>query len=1226
MKPVGLTLPGAARRGATLLVTLGILTVLGVLAMTFLLTSRLQRQATVNQQHRLAARNHIDEGLHLAMKFVEDAFTYPNYTGEEIPAGAYLSQQRLAPVGHWFDDEYRTKNGMSEDISFQSGDVLVSPALSNAAPSELVNLITPSVLSLIPCALTNGLQLSSNKKPYLRSGWQELDLMMGNEVDVQLRTHQARVAFAVFNCSSFLDANHFISGPTTQKLPRVCFSQADVSNWVAAARSEFPDRFEALDEVLDLDNADESPFFHLSYDPAPDTYPLHYDCFETCTTVGTYAFGSGLTIDLNTPLVGQVLAGLSQLTQDNAVNKINFHRFNLNSVTNHFGLGTHSTDTAAPWFNDASFRQRWLDPVVYLLNMMKAEEPVNTSFRWDNSAELAWTAANFMDEDRIPQISDFVDSELPTRANYAVEDVPLINKISIFNLYDEDGSGANDEAPKEPGYYDLPSSGLSNHYAVAVELWYPFAPNQPPDDTACYVGIYTNPLDVVTTTNRPWTRNEMRDWFDWNSADNSNSVMQTLFNIWGRSYTNAVGAALAGHPLWQTVTNQSSLWFTPDMTNHPSWPVAGTNGSVTLADTPIWQAFYPDTFGVVNTNADGTATTNLYTYLTTTNNHVAWINNDDGSTNRLLGPVGTFSPDPYPVLLWTNLTAGTLTTNVLGALLDPDSNLFTFYVPLNPLQTNHLHDIAANPDAGQIDVTVSNGLTGAVFVTNAVSFVLSPWSNDGSVTFALQTNLLIQTEILPVEPLPMPQNLGLALAALFALMPTNSTTALYDFLMLRPDQYDEDDWDDLFDYFSENPAVIEQLLPSNQEPTLGNMTAEDRHAVWPDPESETVEINTEKVTPASKFEGYFWTVYPKQTVSFKEVLEEKDPDTKVVISSVTNYYALGKKMPKSSKDNTIWVRPVVTVREADSETPAEDATLSDVIVDEALLTYQDDDAVPVRGWTSVTNLFIPDPRRNAYARDWEGFEEPWESVINTTNLNTGVSEMPFMHFNKPLASIGELGHLYAAYERRTEGEHASSSAQRRDYDTLTFSTRSGAALLDLFTVSPANAPRRGLVQANTQQRGVLRALLADVEVGWTNSLSDESGQVSLRTLDSGLEKWPEVYVDALTNAPFSMGWRSFADMMPTLSTNKLIREENVWGGGKELHSLHDYTEDALRGLIDKVSFRQNVFVIVVAAQALSPASTPNRPVVLSDQRAAVTVLRDAYTGRWTIHSWHWLTE
>jgi len=74
------------------------------------------------------------------------------------------------------------------------------------------------------------------------------------------------------------------------------------------------------------------------------------------------------------------------------------------------------------------------------------------------------------------------------------------------------------------------------------------------------------------------------------------------------------------------------------------------------------------------------------------------------------------------------------------------------------------------------------------------------------------------------------------------------------------------------------------------------------------------------------------------------------------------------------------------------------------------------------------------------------------------------------------------------------------------------------------------------------------------------------------------------------------------------------------------HPIRDDTEAALRGLIDKVSFRQNIFVIIVAAQTLSPASSESHPIVLSDQRAAVTVIRDAYTGRWTVHSWQWLTE
>jgi hypothetical protein len=96
-------------------------------------------------------------------------------------------------------------------------------------------------------------------------------------------------------------------------------------------------------------------------------------------------------------------------------------------------------------------------------------------------------------------------------------------------------------------------------------------------------------------------------------------------------------------------------------------------------------------------------------------------------------------------------------------------------------------------------------------------------------------------------------------------------------------------------------------------------------------------------------------------------------------------------------------------------------------------------------------------------------------------------------------------------------------------------------------------------------------------------------------------------------------------MLPAISTNELLRASFKPPPPGDAPA-HDWIEDAVRHLPDYVSFRQNIFVIVIAAQTLSPASTPSRPVVLADQRAAVTVIRDAFTGRWTIHDWRWLTE
>jgi len=377
---------------------------------------------------------------------------------------------------------------------------------------------------------------------------------------------------------------------------------------------------------------------------------------------------------------------------------------------------------------------------------------------------------------------------------------------------------------------------------------------------------------------------------------------------------------------------------------------------------------------------------------------------------------------------------------------------------------------------------------------------------------------------------------------------------------------------------------------------------------------------TEHTEEPSEYSGYFWTVYPKQTVNFMSMTPITQGTETLY---VTNYHALGASSPY--KPNTIWIRPVTTLRANQTSTETETATAQDVIVDEALLSSSGSN-IPVHGWTAVTNMYCLDPRQNAYIGTWRSFPDGYtwqEPYIRSTNL-TAVSELPFIHNNRPFSSIGEIGDIYGSYSRHASLDTTAYPAGTRFYDTITFSTRSGAALLDVFTIHPTNAPMHGLVQANTQQRPVVKALLSDVAVGWTNSV-DTEGQRLLRDLDPEIENWADVYTDALTNAPYSMGWRSFADMLPNLSTNRMLRTENVWGGN-ELHPMHDYTEDALRGLVDKVSFRQNIFVIIVAAQTLSPASTPTHDIVLADQRAAVTVIRDAYTGRWTIHSWTWLTE
>jgi type II secretory pathway pseudopilin PulG len=257
------------RRGATLLVTLGILTVLSVMAVTFLVATRLQQQTAVSRGQRLAARNQLNEALHLAMRTVEDAFCTTNFADATPPPDPPVPQ-RLTPVGRWFSEEWENRRGeLSDDFSYQAPGVLTVPVSNHTAALQAawsVNLFTPEVLALVPPALTNGLPLSASDTRPLRSGWELIDAPA-------LDRTGTRIAFAVFDVSGFLDANYFITGPTTQKLPRICFSQADVTNWVAHVDHEKIKNLKL--KIPDLGSEpDRVPFSSLSYDPNPDADPF----------------------------------------------------------------------------------------------------------------------------------------------------------------------------------------------------------------------------------------------------------------------------------------------------------------------------------------------------------------------------------------------------------------------------------------------------------------------------------------------------------------------------------------------------------------------------------------------------------------------------------------------------------------------------------------------------------------------------------------------------------------------------------------------------------------------------------------------------------------------------------------------------------------------------------------------------------------------------------------
>jgi len=344
-----------------------------------------------------------------------------------------------------------------------------------------------------------------------------------------------------------------------------------------------------------------------------------------------------------------------------------------------------------------------------------------------------------------------------------------------------------------------------------------------------------------------------------------------------------------------------------------------------------------------------------------------------------------------------------------------------------------------------------------------------------------------------------------------------------------------------------------------------------------------------------------------------------------------------------------WLRAMVTVSEINLPVLDNVIGIPEPVDEVLLLRNGNEENGYYQSWEKAGSLSIDEPRDNAWADKWQWFDK---DTLGNNNENEFIAETPFIHYDRPFLSIGELGHVNTAvFTNIVHGDlrpdalknlkHPSGEDIR--HDTIDFTTRSGASLLDKFSLGSFITPTRGLIQANATDGMVLRHLHSDLKLGWTNWFdSSTEYEIVAEPLISGfVDNWTntllksDAYEFNWNRDNGCPGWASYADMLPDLGTNLIIHKASLISDMKSRLPLrdgspyqYDCAEDILRGIVakDLVSFRQNIFVIVIAAQTLSPVSTPSRPVVLADQRAAVTVIRDAFTGRWTIHDWRWLTE
>jgi hypothetical protein len=268
-----------------------------------------------------------------------------------------------------------------------------------------------------------------------------------------------------------------------------------------------------------------------------------------------------------------------------------------------------------------------------------------------------------------------------------------------------------------------------------------------------------------------------------------------------------------------------------------------------------------------------------------------------------------------------------------------------------------------------------------------------------------------------------------------------------------------------------------------------------------------------------------------------------------------------------------------------------------VCVDEALIDSVDNvdiiDNFEVLKWTTPGSWQARNPFFNLLVTNGVFGRPPTLWTTNST-LDSGF-ESPLFHLNRPMLSAGELGYLGLA---------------QPGTGTVSLATAEGAALLDRFTTLPANRAEKASasrIQPNSPYPEVIAELFRN--------------PVFSRPIDDADIPQPETLTNAWfaaraawTNAYPNASWNTFEELLPAIAST--------------LSATNDpqQVEDLLRGVADQTTFRQNLYVIIVAAQRLSPPIGTAAQRVLADQRAAITVIRDAYTGRWAIHDWCPLTE
>jgi len=216
--------------------------------------------------------------------------------------------------------------------------------------------------------------------------------------------------------------------------------------------------------------------------------------------------------------------------------------------------------------------------------------------------------------------------------------------------------------------------------------------------------------------------------------------------------------------------------------------------------------------------------------------------------------------------------------------------------------------------------------------------------------------------------------------------------------------------------------------------------------------------------------------------------------------------------------------------------------------------------------------------------------------------------LPIFARNGPMHNIAELGHIFRS--NLDDGQPANSHLWLwRNINLM--HRNEGANLLDYFTAWPQSQPISGLFNINSRQTEATRGLFHNLSIGIDGVAETPLWNVHESSIDQVLAEMVSgeftSFTDMFTDADEDGGGGGpLADAFRECAPDPVnVRHAN------QVSPNDIYKEDTFRHICELISFRQNLFIIILGAVEFQEDGM----TLAREDHSAAYVYRDAYTGK-----------